>query len=572
LIETLRIADLAIVDEVELEFGAGLNVLTGETGAGKSIVLGALSLLAGARASADAVRDGSERAEVEAVFSTEGLPELEAELRALELGDEGAPAGGGHELIVQRSVARGGRSRARVAGELLPVGSLAKLFEGRIEISSQHSSQALLKPEQHARLLDVAGGHLGLRTAVEQGCGRLRALDEELLALRTAAEERVRREDFLRFQVEEIDEVGLAPDELPELESEHRRLANAEQLREEGAGVVAALSGEEHREASGALDLVARALRGVEALAAVDGDLEPQAERLRGLEEELRDLSADLERYVDRLEVDPSRLAQLEERLGQIHGLRRKYGEDAAAILAFRDQAQRELASLEGADERIEALECEREDCRAKLQRAASKLSKARARAAKELAARVEGPLRDLALPDARFAVGLSKLEPPEGLPCGPSGAEAVEFLFAANAGAEPRPLQRVASGGELSRVFLALKNALRGAGRGMVLIFDEVDAGIGGRVAERVGRCLAELARDHQVLCITHHPQIAALADTHFRVSKRRAGKQTLAAVERVEGDARVDEIARMAGGETISQATRKHAAALLRAQPVRN
>jgi len=574
LIETLRIADLAIVDEVELEFGPGLNVLTGETGAGKSIVLGALSLLAGGRSSSDSVRTGCERAEVEAVFSTEGLPELEAELSQLELAGRGAgdaadPAGeGDHELIVQRSVAASGRSRVRVAGELLPVGALAKLFEGRIEISSQHSSQALLRPEQHARLLDAAGGHAAKRLAVERGCAELRELDRELLELRTAAEERARREDFLRFQIDEIDEVGLSEGELPELEAEHRRLANSEQLREDGATVVSSLTGSDHGEGAGALDLLARALRGVEALAAVDSDLDGQAERLRSADDDLRDLAADLERYVDRLDVDPARLSQLEDRLGAIQLLRRKYGEEPSAILQFRDDAQQELDSLEGADERIGGLEEQREKSRDALQKAASQLSKARAKAAKALAKRVEGPLRDLALPDARFAVGLTKLDPPDGLPCGPTGAEAVEFLFTANAGAEPRPLQRVASGGELSRVFLALKNALRGAGRGMVLIFDEVDSGIGGRVAERVGRCLAELAADHQVLCITHHPQIAALAETHFRVSKRKAGKQTLATVERIDGDERVEEIARMAGGEEVSQETRRHAAALLRTQ----
>ena len=567
MIETLRIADLAIVDEVELEFGPGLNVLTGETGAGKSIVLGALSLLAGGRASKDAVRDGAERAEVEAVFSTEGLPELEAELRELGLCGDDEPPDSAHELIVQRSVARSGRGRARVAGELLPVASLARLFEGRVEISSQHSSQALLRPERHGLLLDAAGGHLPLRKAVEDGSARLRALDEELQVLRTAAEERARREDFLRFQIDEIDAVGLTPEELPAIESDQRRLAHAEQLREDGATVVAALSGDDRGESDNVLDLLVRAQRGIEVLAGVDSDLEPLAERLRAADGELRDIAADVERYVDRLDIDPARLAALEDRLAAIQTLRRKYGGDAAAIFGFRDEAQRELDSLEGADERIAALETEREGRGDELAKSAAKLSKARAKAARELARRVEGPLRDLALPDARFAVGLVKLPPPEGAPCGPSGAESVEFLFSANAGAEPRPLQRVASGGELSRVFLALKNALRGAGRGMVLIFDEVDAGIGGRVAERVGRCLADLAREHQVLCITHHPQIAALADTHFRVSKRRSGRRTLATVERIEGDERVEEIARMAGGEEVSDETRQHAAALLRA-----
>jgi len=565
LIETLRICDVAIVEEVELEFGPGLNVLTGETGAGKSIVLGALGMLAGSRVSSDVVRDGADRAEAEAVFRTGELPELEAELAELGLVAEGDE----HELIVQRSVAKAGRSRARVAGGLLPVTALAKLFEGRIEISSQHSSQALLRPDMHARLLDQAGGHEALHTTVAEGCATVRSLDAELADLRGAAEERARREDFLRFQIDEIDAVELREGELPEIESEHRRLAHSEQLREEGGLSLAALSGDDQGDASGALDLLARAQRGVDGLAKMDSDLEPLAERLRACEDELRDAAGDLERYVDKLEVDPGKLAQLEDRLGQIEKLRRKYGDEAASILEFRDSIARELEGLEGADGRIEALEGERADRIEKLTSDAAKLTRARKKAAKALAKKVEAPLGDLALPEACFDVALTAVVPPAGLPCGPGGSETVEFRFAANAGGELRPLHKVASGGELSRVFLAVKNALRGAGRGMVLVFDEVDAGIGGRVAERVGLCLAELATEHQVLCITHHPQIAALADTHFRVAKHKAGKRTLAKVERIEGDDRVDEVARMAGGEEISAETRRHAEALLRGKP---
>ena len=257
MIETLRIVDLAIVERVELEFGPGLNVLTGETGAGKSIVLGALSLLAGGRASPELVRDGVERAEVEAVFGASDLPSLEAELRALELIEDEEPA---DDLIVQRVVNRAGRSRARVAGVPLPAGKLAGLFEGRVEISSQHSSQALLRPDQHARLLDEAGGHVAKRVAVEEACARLRALDAERDGLRKAAEERERRQDFLRFQISEIEAVGLTLDELPELETEHRRLAHAEHLREDGATVVGALMGAVDSEAAGGLDQLALSL------------------------------------------------------------------------------------------------------------------------------------------------------------------------------------------------------------------------------------------------------------------------------------------------------------------------
>ena len=562
MIETLRIRNVAIVEEVELEFGPGLNVLTGETGAGKSIVLGALNMLAGSRVSSDVVRDGADRAEVEAVFRTEKLAELEAELEGLGLAAENDE----HELIVQRSIAKAGRSRARVAGELLPVSTLAKLFEGRVEISSQHSSQALLRPEMHARLLDEAGNHDTLRGAVEGDCTAVRGLDAELADLRGAVDERARREDFLRFQVDEIDAVELRENELPTLESEHRRRAHSEQLREDGGIALVELTGDERGDTSGALDLLARAQRGVEALAKMDGDLGILADRLRACEDELRDAAGDLERYVDKLEVDPGKLAQLEDRLGQIEKLRRKYGDEETSILEYRDTIARELDGLESADGRIEELERVRADRIEALAAKAAKLTRARKKSAKALGKRVEAPLSDLALPDARFEVALNPLAPPAGMPCGPGGSEAVEFRFAASAGSEPRPLQKVASGGELSRVFLAVKNALRGAGRGMVLVFDEVDAGIGGRVAERVGLCLAELASEHQVLCITHHPQIAALADIHFRVEKRKAGRRTIAKVERIEGDDRVDEIARMAGGEKISAETRRHAEALLR------
>jgi len=569
-IETLRIRDVAIVDDVSIEFGPGLNVLTGETGAGKSIVLGALTLLAGARASADLVRDGAERAEAEALFRTDSLADLESALAEMGLGSAAEGEAWQHELIVSRSVERAGRSRARVGGALVPVSALASLFEGRIEISSQHSSQALLRPEMHARLLDEAGGHVALRESVESGFASLREIDRELAQLRAAADERARREDFLRFQLAEIDAAQLRVDEVAELESDHRRLAHAEQLREDGARAVAALSGGAEMadsDASSALDLLARAGRVVASLAEMDATLEPIAERLRASEDELRDVASDLERHVDRLDLDPARLAQLEERIAVIEKLRRKYGEDVERILAHRDAVAGELEGLEGADERIGALERARAKSIAELARAADALRRAREQAAKELARRVERPLRDLALPDARFEVALRPLAPPDGLPCGPSGSEAVEFLFAANAGSEPRALQKVASGGELSRVFLAVKNALRGAGGGMVLVFDEVDAGIGGRVAERVGRCLVDLAAHHQVLCITHHPQIAALADRHLRVAKRKSGKRTLAFVEPLDGEARVDEIARMAGGEEITAETRRHAEALLRA-----
>ncbi len=564
MIESLRIENWVIVEEAELELGPGLNVLTGETGTGKSIVLGALSLLAGGRGSPDAVRTGAERAAVESVIDTRRWPDLEAELARREI------AGEGHELIVQRSFSRGGRGRVRVGGELVPTATLAELFADRIEISSQHSSQTLLRPDVQGRLLDESGGLLDLREQVETGVSALRALDRELEDLRAQAEERARRQDFLAFQVREIEDVGLAPGEIEELDAAHARLAHADRLQAEGGGACAALvgSGDAADELPNAVDRVAEAARLLDGLAALDPGLEGMAERVRAQEAELFEIGRDLERYLGRIDADPERLAQVEDRLAEIGRLQRKYGATEAEIEAFRARAAEELEAAQGADARIEQLAEQRETRVAELARAAERLGAGRRKSARKLARLVEQSLDALAMPGARFDVHLEALPAPAGLPCGPSGSERVEFRFSANAGEPARALRLVASGGELSRVFLAVRNALRRSGAGMVLVFDEVDAGIGGRVAERVGRALAELSRHHQVLCITHLPQIAALGDVHFRVSKAEHGGQTLARVERVEGEARVEEIARMAGGESVTDATRLHALELLGAR----
>lgn len=560
MLESLRIERLAVVDAVEMELGAGLNVLTGETGAGKSIVLSALALLAGGRASHDAIRDGAADAVVEAVFSTRGLPDVAAALaeRGLELEDD--------SLVVRRTLSRSGRHRARVAGETVPVAVLADLFAGRLEISSQHASQALLRPEAQGRLLDEYGGLIEARAEVARAHARVRAIDEEIAGLRAAAEERARREDFLAFQVEEIDAAGLAPDEWEALSAERSRLAHAEQIRAGAAEAVAALSGDPGAgDAPSAGDLLAQAIRSVDGLVPLDPGLAATAETLQAAAAEVGEAASELERYGDGIEADPARLADVEDRLDRVDRLRRKYGEDVAAILAFRDQAEAELATLRGAEEGLAKLEKERAGAVAALATAAAALSAGRQKAARRFARAAQKGIRGLAMEEARFAVALDAVAAADGLPCGPSGAEAAAFRFAANPGGEPRELRRVASGGELSRVFLALKNVLRPFGAGMVLVFDEVDAGIGGAVADRVGATLAELAGEHQVLCITHLPQVAARAEHHFRVAKATKGGRARTRVERLDESARVDEIARMAGGAEVSEATRRHARELL-------
>jgi len=560
LIEALRIEHLAIVERADLEFGPGLNVLTGETGAGKSIILGALGLLVGARASTDSVREGDEEGAVEALLRTDCHPDLEVELAARGIATDD------HELVVRRSVARSGRSRARVGGQMVPASMLAELLEGRIEISSQHSSQSLLRLETHGRLLDEAGGLLDLRREVEDGVASLRAMDTELAVLAAAAAERERQRDFLAFQLAEIDEAAVEPGEIETLEAEHSRLAHAERIREEGGAAVAALSGDPSSpDDAGATDRLAGALRVVEGLSRLDPTLGPLAERMGSLVGEVGEVAADLERHLDGVEADPARLARLEERMGILERLQRKYGRGEAALAARREDLAAELAGIEGADDRSRQLACERERLARGVSQAAAKLSEGRRAAARRLSAEVEATLAELSMSGARFQVALEDAPAPPGLPCGATGAETPEFRFAANRGEPVRALRRVASGGELSRVFLALKSALRRSGVGLVLVFDEVDAGIGGRVAERVGRALADLARHHQVLCITHLPQIAALAAVHFRIEKREVGGRTLTSVQRIQGEERVDEIARMAGGESVTDATRQHARSLL-------
>jgi DNA repair protein RecN (Recombination protein N) len=560
LIETLRIEQLAIVESATLEFAPGLNVLTGETGAGKSIVLGALTLLAGGRAAARAVRDGAEQAVVEAVFRTDALPELERELAERGLtGDE-------HELIVRRALAKSGRSRAWVAGQQTPIAALGELFAGRIEISSQHDSQSLLHSSRHAELLDRWAGLDATRARVASEVARQREIAAELAQLRAATRDREQRRDFLVFQVREIDEAKLAPGELESLLALRSRLAHVDRIGREGGAALARLAGDPGDAlAAGAGDQVAEAARALTALAALDPELAPLAERLDGALAEVRDLAADLERRLDGLEADPDRLAQVEERLHQIESLRRKYGATVEDVLAHRDAAAGELEALEGADSREAELDAERRAGRARLEAVAVELTRGRTRAAAELARAVVPMLRELAMPEARFEVALPPTPAPEGLPCGPGGAEAPEFLLSANKGERLLPLREVASGGELSRAFLALKQALREQAAGMVLVFDEVDAGVGGEAAERVGRRLAELAEHHQVLCITHLPQIAAYAHRHFRVAKQAGARRTGVAITPVTGDERVAEIARMASGDRAGDAAREYARELI-------
>jgi len=569
MIEVLRIDNLALVESVELEFGPGLNVLTGETGAGKSIILSALALLTGGRASAETLRSGAKEGAVEALFRMDGHDDVATALvdRGLSASESEAD-GEAPELIVRRTLHAGGRSRARVGGQLVPVSTLVELFGGQLEISSQHGSQALRHAEMHAVALDAYANQTSVCEVVARHVARAGELAREIASLRAAEEERARRLDFLQYQQQELEGEDLNAESVAALEAEHQRLTHSERLAEEMATVSRALDGGDGGEADSADAALGTARRALSSALRMDPSLEAMSSQLEGLESELRDLSVRASDYLAELEIDPRRLTQVEERIGRLEALKRKYGQSVEEMLAHRDQVTTELASLEGAEGRIKELEAERLQVVTTANEASAKLSKARARAGKKLAKAVEAELGDLAMSGARFAVDLETVEIADdgtGLETTAGGRERPQFLFSANQGEAPRPIQKVASGGELSRLFLAIKNALRRADRNMVIVFDEVDAGIGGATAERVGRVLAELSTEHQVLCITHLPQIAAFADRHFVVRKESKAGRTRTHVGEVRDDERIDELARMAGGETVTEVTRQHARSLL-------
>jgi len=562
MLRELHVRDFALLEDVRVEFGPGLNVLTGETGAGKSMLVDALGAVLGQRTPSDVVRAGASCARVAAVFEAPGASRVRAVVDEL-----GLPWEDGN-LVLVREV--GGRARAYVNGEPATVGVLRRLGAVLAEIHGQHEGQRLLEPAAHRELLDAFGGEevLSRRGRVEELFGRWRALRSELRALDVGERERAQRVDLLRFQVAEIDAVRPRPGELEELVALRTRLANAERLRECVAAAYQALYGDE----GAACDRVGRAAALLRQAAAWDASLGPVVEALEAVETQLAELSREVRAAAERADSDPARLDEVESRLAAVRALLRKYGDTVEAVLDYRERAARELEALENADSRRAELEGRLRVAEAELAAAAQQLSQARAEAARRLEKAVVRHLHDLAMPAARFRVQLEVDEDPDGLEVGgrrlrvaPWGLDQVEFLLSANPGEPPRPLHRVASGGELSRVMLALRTVLARAEPPVVMVFDEVDAGVGGRTGHVIGTKLSELAGFCQVLCVTHLPQIAALAHHHLRIRKETDRGRTRTLVEVLEGEARVEEIARMLSGPSPTDTARRHARELL-------
>ncbi|MBI5200937.1 MAG: DNA repair protein RecN [Elusimicrobia bacterium] len=541
MLKKVTVKNFAVIDALTLEPGAGLNALTGETGAGKSIVIEALGFALGARASVDWLRAGAPKLEVEAVF------------------------GGKRDVVVRRELDSDGRTRAWIDGKTVSVAALSALGETLVDFHGQHEHQTLLRPAAQLELLDAYGADDGdkraristLRPAVQDAYRRWQELGRQLEALDLPEEERAKRLDLCKFQVEEILSAGLKPGEEESLEAQLPRLKNAERLSGLAAEAYALLY-----EAEGsAIERLQKAEKALSDMARLD----PAAEELSGLLAQARQLADDAARrvseYRDRSEADPAELDRLLGRLDKIARLKKKYGPDTAKILEALERLKSELTWLEDAGGRAAQVQKERETIERELDKLCGALHKARMAAGLRLASAVTAELKGLGMPSARVAVSVEL----EDGSFGPTGADRIEFQIAANAGEGLKSLKAVASGGELSRVMLALKTVLARADRVPVLVFDEVDAGVGGSVARAVGERLAGLGRARQVLCVTHLPQVAGFAERHFHVSKATVAGRTNARVETLEGDKRLKALAVMMGGRDASAASLKHARELL-------
>lgn len=548
----LRIRGYAVLDDVTLRLGPGLNVLTGETGAGKSIVVGALSLLLGGRASSDVIRSGQDRAVVEAVFDLAGRVDLEERVTALGFEtDDGL-------LILKREVQAEGRNRAWIGDSPATASAVWEIGSSLVHLHGQHEHQRLLARDEQRSLLDDFAGVADEARGVRRLHGQAADLASKLEDLVSKQRELEARADFLRFQLKEIEEARLEPDEEEALLEEARRL--------EHAGELASTSTELYEGLYGGDDAVAERLSEardvLRRMADIDPGLVEAVDILDGLYHQAADLGRTLGDYASSVEHDPARLEEIGLRRDLFFRLKRKYGPAYEDVLETGCRCKEELAALENAVEDRSALELRVAEARELLQSKATALTRVRVEAATRLSSEVEEVLPHLGMPGGTFEIVLLPADE-----VGPGGAETMEFRVALNRGFEPRPLARVASGGELSRVMLALESLIAKADRVPTLVFDEVDAGIGGVVANGVAEKLADVARHHQVLVVTHLAQLASRAHEHLRVEKGAVGGIAATSLVRLEGEERVEEIARMLGGDPQSQRSRDHARELLRA-----
>jgi len=544
----IHIWNFAIVEKLDLELEAGMTVLTGETGAGKSILLDALGLALGDRADSSVIRHGAEKAEISVTFDTRKAAAAEAWLKEHEL--ESA-----EECIIRRTISANGPSRAFINGKPCPITLLRELGEMLVDLHGQHEHHALLRREVQQQLLDDYADHPALLTAVARAFQQWQSLNKDMQELDRARSERASRLELLRYQVSELDALNLSEGETDELDSEHRRLANARQILESSDHILSRL--EENEQAS-VNALLSQSLSDLQSLTTMDSSLESAAGLLDSASIQINEAVSELRHYRDNLALDPQRLAEIEERLASITDLSRKHQISAAELPAHFTRLQEELSKLEQADIRAGRLQDDIEQASAEYRSRARKLSQSRQKAAKKLSALVSERMQQLGMEGGRFEVKLTSRDEND---FSKQGQELPEFVVSANPGQPLRPLCKVASGGELSRISLAIQVISADVSLTPTLIFDEVDVGIGGRVAEIVGRQLRELGNHQQVICVTHLPQVAALGQHHLQVCKQAEADSTSSEIQTLSGSQRVDEIARMLGGLKITEQTLNHA-----------
>ena len=568
----LKIKNLGIIEDVTWQLKEGLNVITGETGAGKSLLLDAVELLLSGKADEDVIRYGADEARIEAVFQLPPLPALSLLRDLLEQKDLG---GDEDTLIISCQLRRKGTAVVRVNGHAVLKGVLHQIGRLLIDVHSQSEHYVLLDSDTHLDFLDAYAGTAELRNACGKKAAELRELEEEIKKLEADEKDRVTREEFLRFQLDELNRAKLREGEEEELDRERRILAAAERLKELSYNVYSLLNGEDSSSRTvPVVDKINEAVQAMKKLVELDASLNQQLAYLEETAAGLTEAAREIHAYSGRLQHDPARLAEIESRLELIDGLKRKYGKTIAEMLAYLAKTESELEAVRQSDERRSHLKDAAVKLKQEMGNIAAQLSQQRIMASRQLTADMLNELKDLNMEQVKFEVSVRQQIDAVGMPfpdgkhyiCDSTGADTVEFLASTNPGEPLKPLVAIASTGELSRFTLALKSALSAADEIPVLIFDEVDIGIGGRSGEIIGKKLWLLSRNHQVVCVTHLPQIAAFADAHFGVHKVASGERTLSVMEIFDADSRLKELAVMLAGLQYSKTALKNAGELIR------
>lgn len=572
----LAIRNFAIIEAVQIPFGPGLNVLSGETGAGKSILIDALGAVLGDRVSTDMVRTGAASASIDATVDLNCVPHRDALSRVLEELEVDASDG---LLILSREIHAGGRSSARLNGRPTTVSILAQIGSLLVDIHGQSEHLSLLKPAAQLQLLDRFAQTVSLREELARKLEELRATQSALEQSRSGARERMQRVDLLRYQIEEISRAGLQPGEEEMLAAERARLANADRLAQDAAGAYAALAGSDDLDLSGAaISSLRQSASLLESIAVIDTAMKSVAERATELLYLVEDLAAEARMYRDSIDADPARLALVEERLAEIRQLQRKYGASVVDILEHARVAEEELERLTGSEVDTETLAARENALSRAVGELAGELSEKRSSVAESLAGDVEQSIARLNMGAADFAVSLERVEDPRGVPVAgrdgaekrflidASGIDRVTFLIAPNPGEALKPLSKIASGGETARLMLALKSILSEADQTPALVFDEIDVGVGGRSGQVVGETLWSLTKNHQVIVITHLPQIAAFGDVHFQIAKVERDGRVVSTINPLDDSTRQHELAAMLDGTPVTESSLRSAAEMLK------